>query len=160
MYLRSAASISFYINSLPDNASWLERLTGTLKTFKVPITTNSQVTSTVATGTAPLVITSTTPVANLTVSKHPKLQSCGTTATCSATATTNGQIVFGQVTLTAGTATVTGISPAFTSSTSFQCTASDRTTAANGANAVPASVSSVTVRGTGTDIISYVCVGN
>lgn len=75
MCFRSQNMISNYINSLPDNASWLERLTSTLKTFKVPITTNSQVTSTLATGTAPLVISSTTPVPNLTV------QNCGATCT-------------------------------------------------------------------------------
>lgn len=158
--LRAPVSISQYIATLGDGTSWLERLTATLKTFKVPITTNSQITSTLATGTAPLAIASTTSVANLTVSNHPKVQGCGTTTACSHSALTGGQIVFGQVALSAGLATVTGISPAFTMSTTFQCTASDRTTAGNAANAVPASTNSITVRGTSTDVISYICVGN
>jgi hypothetical protein len=155
-----AASISNYVANVGDGASWLERLTASLKTFKVPVTTNSQVTSTLSTGTPPLVIASTTPVANLTVSNHPKVQNCGTTATCSANATTGGQIVFGTITLAAGSATLTGVSPAFTNSTSFNCVANDKTNQANGVKAVPASGSSVTFTGTGSDIISYQCVGN
>jgi len=64
--------------------------------------------STVATGTAPLAVTSTTPVANMVVAKHPTVQYCGITGTCSATAQTNGQIVFGSAVLNGGTpATVT-----------------------------------------------------
>jgi hypothetical protein len=35
--VRSPGGISQYLNSLPDNASWLERLTSGLKIFKVPL---------------------------------------------------------------------------------------------------------------------------
>ena len=157
--LGAPKSVSSYIGNVGDGKSWLERLTSTLKSFKVPITTNSLVTSTVPPGTPPLVISSTTPVANLTLSNHPRLQNCGTTSTCSASAVTGGQIVFGSVTLTRGQATVKGFSPSFASPASFQCTASDKTTVGNGADAVPQSGSSILVRGVGEDVISYVCVG-
>jgi len=115
--------------------------------------------SAVTTGTAPLVIASTTPVANLTASNHPKIFACGTTTTCAATAQAIGIIAHGTVTLTGGTATVASL-PTFTSTTSFQCTASDRTSITTGPNAVPASASSITVTGTGTDVIDYICAGN
>ncbi len=156
----SPKSLSNYIGNVGDGTNWLERLTSTLKSFKVPISTNSQITSTVPTGAAPFSVSSTTPVANLTLSNHPKVQNCGTLPTCSAAVETGGQIVFGSVTLMDGTATVSGISPAFSSPTSFQCTASDKTIAVNSANAVPASGSSILVRGAGKDVISYICVGN
>lgn len=71
-------SISSYIGNAGDGKNWLERLTSNLKSFKVPLTTNSPFTSTVPSGTAPFSISSTTPVATLTLSNHPKLQACGT----------------------------------------------------------------------------------
>jgi hypothetical protein len=37
----ASTSISNYINSLPDNTRWLERLTSTLKTFAVPLNIGS-----------------------------------------------------------------------------------------------------------------------
>ena len=151
--------MSSYIGNVGDGKNWLERLTSTLKSFKVPITTNSLFTSTVPTGTAPLAISSTTPVANLTLSNHPRLQNCGGTTTCSASAVTSGQIVYGSVALAHGQATVKGFNPGFASPASFQCTASDKTTAGSGANAIPQSGSSILVRGAGEDVISYVCVG-
>jgi hypothetical protein len=153
-------SISNYIGNVGDGTNWLERLTSSLKSFKIPISTNSQITSTVPTGTAPFSVLSTAPVANLTLSNHPKIRSCGTTTTCSATALTGSQIVFGTVTLADGTATVEGITPAFSSSATFECTASDKTTATNSANAIPASRNSILLKGTGTDVISYICAGN
>ncbi len=48
-------------------ATWTVTFDSTLTTLKVPTTTNSQITSTLATGTAPLVIASTTVVPNLNV---------------------------------------------------------------------------------------------
>jgi len=157
--LGAPKSLSSYIGNVGDGKSWLERLTSTLKSFRVPITTNSLFTSTVPSGTAPFAISSTTPVANLTLSNHPRLQNCGATATCSASAVTSGQIVYGSVALAHGQATVKGFNPGFVSPASFQCTASDKTTAGNPANAIPQSGSSILVRGAGEDVISYVCVG-
>jgi hypothetical protein len=141
---------------------------GTL--FKVSgsgaVTTTSNFTSSVATGTAPLVVTSTTTVPNLTVSNHPKAQFCGTTSSCSATAETSPQIVYGSAPLVTGTpstVTITGISPAFTSSTSYKCTVSDSTSVANALFQVTyVSGSSFTITGGNalTDTVAYICVGN
>ena len=153
-------SISSYIGNVGDGQHWLERLTTNLKSFRVPLTTNSQFTSTVPSGTPPFSVSSSTPVANLTVSNHPRLQSCGTTSTCAANTVTGGQIVFGSVTLAHGEATVKGINPAFKTADSFQCTASDKTAAANAANAVGVSGGSIVVRGTGNDVIAYMCAGS
>lgn len=88
------------------------------------------------------------------------VQSCGTTTTCSATSQLNPQIVRGTVALSGGTATVTGVSPAFISTASFNCTSNDVTDATKTSNAVPASASTFTLTGTGTDVISYLCIGN
>ena len=68
---------------------------------------------------------------------------------CSANPVTGGQIVVGSVTLAHGEATVKGLSPSFKTAASFQCTASDKTTAVNAPNAVAVSGSSIVVRGTG-----------
>ena len=158
--LGAPKTISNYIGNVGDGKNWLERLTSNLKSFKVPVTTNFPFISTVPTGTAPFSISSTTPVASLTLSNHPKLQACGTTSTCSASPVTGGQIVFGSVTLAHGKATVKGFNPPFQRADSFQCTASDKSEAGNASNAVAISGNSIVVRGTGNDLISYVCVGS
>ena len=158
--LGAPRSISSYIGNAGDGKNWLERLTVNLKSFRVPLTTDSEITSTVQPGKPPFAVASTTPVANLTLTNHPRLQSCGTTANCSADPVTGGQIVFGSVTLARGEATVEGFSPSFKSANSFQCSASDKTTAGNGANAVAVSGSSIVVRGTGNDVIAYMCAGS
>lgn len=82
---------------------------------------------------------------------------CGTTTSCSNTTTTGPHIVEGSAPLTAGSATVTGL-PSFTSTSSFSCMSAD-TTSALFSKVVPASTTSITLTGTGTDTISYVCVG-
>jgi len=153
-------SLSNYIANVGDGTNWLERLTASQKAFRVPVTVNSQITSTLATGTPPLAVASTTPVPNLTLSNHPEVQSCGTTNNCSAHALTNGQIVFGTITLAGNSGAVTGFKPGFTNANSFQCTASDKTSASNAANAVASSANSITVNGKSGDVIAYVCVGN
>ncbi len=153
-------SLSNYVGNAGDGSNWLERLTANLKTFRVPITTNSQITSTVSTGTPPLAVASTTPVPNLTLSNHPEVQSCGSTATCSPQVLTNGQIVFGTVTLEGASATVSGLKPGFTTANSFRCTASDNTNATTSANAVASSSNSIRISGKTGDVISYICVGN
>jgi len=163
-------SISSYIGNIGDNTSWLERLTGgtsPLKSFQVPITTNSQIRSTLQTSSTlpPFSVQSTVPVQTLVVANHPTLQNCGTTGTCSSGGftTPNGQIVFGTLALSNGSATLMGISPPFHLQTSFNCVANDVTNLANAVKAVPASASSVTFTGTGSnnnDTISYMCVGS
>lgn len=95
-------------------------------------------------------------------------QSCGATATCSATAATSQKVVTGSGTMVTGspsTFTLTGISPAFASSSSFLCNAVDTTTAANNIGVLTAgyvSGSAVTFTGpnTNTDTFRYSCVGN
>lgn len=91
---------------------------------------------------------------------------CGTTSTCAATNTTGTlKVVSGQAPLVSGTpstVTITGI-PAFTSTTSFACTVTNMTTAANSAlKVVNTSASSITITGPNTlsDVLAYVCVGS
>ncbi len=138
-------------------------LTGTANVGAVSatgqFTTALGFTSNRATGTAPIIVTSVTPVANLVVAKHPLEQYCGTTTTCSATAQTNGQMVYGSVVLVAGSAVITGISPAF-ADTNYSCTGSIKAgaTIADGFSIANTSTSSITITGVGTDTISYICV--
>jgi hypothetical protein len=68
--------------------------------------------------------------------------------------------VFGTVTLAGVTATVSGLKPGFTTASSFQCTASDKTSASTSANAVAFSANSIRVNGKAGDVVSYICVGN
>lgn len=124
--------------------------------------TTGQIISALPTGLPPLVLASTTPVANLTVSNHPTLQDCGTTSTCANTQKTAALIVRGSVAFpTASTVTVTSLP--FTNSTSYSCTAGDATTAAGVINATTyTSGSSVTfteTNGVNTDTIRYLCAG-
>jgi hypothetical protein len=113
--------------------------------------TTGQIASTVPTGLAPLSVQSTTPVANLTT--------VPVTYNHSGTQQTGVHIVEDVCTLgTNCSVTLTGAA-VFTNSTSYQCTAIDQT----GANAVkflPSSGSAFALTGTGTDVLSYVCVGN
>ena len=117
-----------------------------------------QIQSTVATGTAPLVVASTTPVANLTASNHPQVSYCGTTSTCSNTAETSTRIVTGKIALASGSATISSLT-AFTATATMFCRAQDETNAANLAGCVPASTTSITLSGTGSDTVSYTLVG-
>lgn len=103
----------------------------------------------------------------LTAGNIAAMQSCGTTTTCSATAIATGaRIVFGSAPLVSGTpstATITGISPAFTSSSTYFCTVTNATTATNNLLKVAnVSGSSFTITGpaTITDVINYQCIGN
>jgi hypothetical protein len=149
----SPSGHSFYVGSLLNGTSWLERLTASLKSFKVPITTNSQLISTLTTGTVPLVITSSTPVANLTVSNHPKVYESGVL-------TTSDKIYTNRQALSTGTATHTFANGfTYTSSSTFGCTCTDQT-AANACRAAPASATTVTLAGTGSDVLWLLCNGH
>lgn len=99
----------------------------------------------------------------------PAPTTCGTTTTCANTVQ-NGtlRVVNGSVALASGTpsqAVVTGISPAFTSTSTYNCTAApEGTTAAVAAAGVAVSKtssSSITLTGpnTVTTVIDYVCYG-
>jgi hypothetical protein len=86
------------------------------------------------------------------------VNTCGTTTTCANTAQTSPRIVHGNVALTAGSAVV-GSMTAWTATTSFDCTGTDKTASA-AVQIVNTSTTSITITGTGTDVIAYVCVGN
>jgi hypothetical protein len=112
-----------------------------------------QFTSTLATGTAPFSITSTTPVANLTASNHPQVYEAGVLKTAE-------KIYTNTQTLTAGAATHSfANSFTYTSSSTFGCTCTDQT-AANACKAVPASATTVTLAGTGSDTLWLSCSGH
>jgi hypothetical protein len=87
-----------------------------------------------------------------------KAVTCGTTTTCANTAQLTPRIVWGTVALSGGSAVI-GSLTAFTATTSFNCTGTDRTSAAAVAIA-NTSTSSITITGTGTDTVAYQCVGN
>lgn len=95
--------------------------------------------------------------------------SCGTTSTCANTANASNRTIFGTVALTSAspsTATVTAISPAFTSSSSYVCTATptgaSAAIAAGGIAISYVSGSSFTLTGPNTvsTVINYICIGN
>lgn len=125
------------------------------------VTASGQISTTVATGTPPLSVVSTTPVTSLTVANHPQVFNCGGVAnngTCVPGAVlTNAKIIMGGVTLAAGVSTVSGLT--FTSNATYQCTLTDAT-AANATKIAYTSGSQITVTGTGTDVIVFVCIGN
>jgi hypothetical protein len=88
--------------------------------------------------------------------------SCGTITAggaCAPTTSGNGHCFSGIATLSGGTSTITAISPAFTSSTSYNVVTNDLTTIANPSKGVPASGSSITFTGTGTDNLSFIACG-
>jgi hypothetical protein len=88
---------------------------------------------------------------------------CGPTvgnATCANQ--TNGasvRTVSGIATLSSGSAVISGISPAFTGTSTFACNTTDTTTASNASKAVNTSTSSITITGTSADTISWTCSG-
>jgi len=88
---------------------------------------------------------------------------CGTAAACSPTTiSTTAKITIGTCPASsATTCTVTGISPAYTSSTSYTCGVTDGTTAANNALKITyVSGTSFTITtASSSDVFSYVCAG-
>lgn len=136
LFLRAPKSISQYINVLPTGSNWLERLTTVSKAFAVVV--NGQ--SGFQQNGTPLGIY------------------CGTSASCANTAKPLTRQVYGTVTLSSGTVTVTGFSPPFESSSSFVCVGTDSTAVAP-VRIVNASASSITITGNGTDTVGYTCTG-
>jgi hypothetical protein len=89
---------------------------------------------------------------------------CGTTTACANTAKPLTRFVYGTVPLSSGapsTAVVTGISPAFTSTSTYNCTLTNMTTAVDSLSVANTSSSSITITGpsTVTDTVSYICIG-
>ena len=156
-YLRAPKAIGFFINTLPTGTP-LEELTSTVKTFTVPITTNQPITSTLANGTAPFVITSQTRVSNLTTGGNDVMEYCGETPGCARTVELNSFTVHGKATLSGGTLSYAGLPFA---STNWTCTTSDLTTPGNSSRMAQVRDSAhATITGTGSDIVAFICVGN
>lgn len=94
------------------------------------------------------------------------VQNCGTTSSCSATNITSPKIAYGSAPLVSGTpstVTVTGISPAFTSSTSYFCTLGSESGATTALFSVTnVSGSSFTIIGpsASSTVVNYQCIGN
>lgn len=112
----------------------------------------NKITLTVSTGTAPLTITSTTPVTNL--------NAYAVTYGTSGTQLTNCHTVLGTVTLSGGSATVTlSGSAVFTGSSTYVCLVVDNT-GTNAVKVTQTSGTSITFTGTGTDVVQFIAVGN
>jgi len=98
--------------------------------------------------------------AGLAVTAVPqKVNTCGTTSTCSNTSQSSPRIVWGTVALSGGTVTV-GSMTAWTSASTFGCTCTDTSTTATSCTVQNTSSSSITIKGTSTDTVTYMCVGN
>jgi len=108
----------------------------------------------VATGTAPLVVTSTTPVANLT--------SVPTTYNTAGTQQTGAHMVIGSVSaLTSGTTVNLTGSAQFTSAASYNCICQNNSNSGAGALVVNTNGTAFVVSASGaTHIYSFICVGN
>ena len=115
------------------------------------VDTIGQIVSTLATGTAPFSITSTTPVANLT--------SVPTTYNKSGTQQTATHLVQDTCTLGTDCAVTLTNAAVFTSSTSYTCVCEDDSAIA-ACRVDQSSGSAFTITGTGTDAIRYICLGN
>jgi len=88
---------------------------------------------------------------------------CGSTVGTQACAnqTNAGTVhtVSGITTLATGAAVISSISPAFTGTGTYACAASDQTTKSNAVNVANTSTSSITLSGTTSDVITWVCSG-
>jgi len=90
---------------------------------------------------------------------------CGATTGTTTCANTSGgataRVIGGIATLASNSAVISSISPAFTSTSTFTCTANDITTRANPVQVANTSSSSVTITNTtgASDVISWLCVG-
>lgn len=119
------------------------------------ISSSGAITSTTATGTAPLNISSTTPVTNLVVDRHPLVYDSGSNLM------TGGEhLAIGAVVLsgTTGSATFTG-SAVFQSSSSFVCTISGSVSTATRAYSKASGSSISFTSSVSGETISYICLG-
>ena len=117
------------------------------------IRSSAQLVSLQATGTAPLSVNSTTPVANLFANPL-TFSAAGTQST------TTTHLVYGSATLSGGTVTITLLGSAiYTNSSSYQCNANDLS-ALQSVRVNLVSGSSFILLGTDTNNVNYVCLGN
>jgi len=138
--------ISFYVGHQPDSGvSPVLQMTTTGPKSRLAFT------STLATGTAPFSITSTTPVANLAATP--------TTYNLGGVQQTNSHIVIGSCVLGTSCAVTLVGSAVFSGATTYTCTTQDDS-GIFATKVAQASGSSFTVTGNGTDTIRYSCIGN
>lgn len=119
------------------------------------IKTLGQLVSNIPTGTPPLNVSSTTPVANLIAQNHPLVYGNA------GILMPNVKLYLVSMTLSGGTATYNFAGPAFTSTGTYGCALSD----ASGSTATPVAYSKVsgsqmTVSGNGSDPVQGLCAGN
>ncbi len=141
-------------------AGWAPQLPATNAVLSAPDTTETitgdktytkTITSTLADGFAPFVVTSKTSPVNLNA--HPTLYDNG------GTYRPNGHAVIGNVTLSTGSATVTlAGSAVYTSAASYACSFTNLT-AQRAVQVVYTSGSQFTLTGSGSDNYIYQCVG-
>jgi len=153
---RSKNHFDIYTGVLPVNSgNWAYQFGSAGATFTLPITTNSQITSTLAVGTPPFVVSSTTPVVNLTT--------VPATFTASGVQQSGVHIVQDSVALASGTASVTlSGSAAYSSSTSYTCNVV-RSANTNTFKVLNNSATKFTITssiGTDNDTVRFVCVGS
>lgn len=151
--LTLAAGQTFTWVYSPYNSRWIAVQNSPF--FAPSISTDGQITSTLAAGTAPFSITSTTPVTNLNVANHPSVFFCGRTTTCSSSQATNEKIYFGSVTLKETTSTVGSI-PSMRGTE--MCMATDQAGAAGGCTI--ASPTSIRVTGTSGHTYNWIIITN
>lgn len=142
----TVATCSAICNTIQSGTAWQYTAVSPISLTAGPLTT------TLATGTAPFTVTSTTPVSNLTT--------VPTTYNHSGVQQVNAHLVVDSGTLVGGTLTVTFTGSAtFTSSASYACTTDD-STALNPLDITYTSGSVVVFNGTTTDTFRYICAGN
>jgi len=133
--------------------------TATVNAAYVRFNINSLTTS----GSGSIVVNYFGQVGNAPLSLLSSVLYCGTATACSPVFNSGTfRIVYGQCTAAAATTcTVTAIAPAFTSSTSYACMASDQTTAANGALKITYASSSsfVITTSSSSDVFNWMCWG-
>jgi len=150
-------------NLLVTDAGVVSSAHNTLDDGSGNIIVSHQLESSVASGTAPIVVATgnATRVPYLTVGGNPVLTSCGTGATplaCSVTQQQTSYTTYGVVRMSSGAGSITGLPYR----TAFSCTASDVSNVANSCIVVENTVSSATVTGSsgsGSDRCSFICVG-
>jgi len=124
---------------------------GSITVYASALTTVGQNVNTLATGTAPFVVASTTPVNNLTGQLLAR--------NAAGIQQTNARSVYGTCTLGTNCVVTFAGASAWTAANSYVCTATDQT-AAQPVKVVNTSNSVVTFTGTGTDVVAYACFGS
>lgn len=126
-------------------------LVGQYQWTSTGLTVGGQLTTTASTGTAALVVSSTTPI--------PNLNSSPVMYTTSGTQWANAHVVFFSKALSSGAATITFSGPAvFTNNNSYACIGND----ANNVDAVKitnASGTQFNITGTASDFVQGTCIG-